>query len=167
VEPIDVAIRAEQTPRSSLFAKLIGATLAAYWLLLVLGMHLPVRVSGPPWVGDKLVHWAAYTGLAFLLALAAQTRCRLGLLGYLGILILTAGYGALDELGQLPIPGRQADFRDWIADLAGIATGLACHRLLAVPLLSQLNRRRRAHLPQFRQFPESLPVGSDFKSHVF
>jgi VanZ family protein len=38
-------------------------------------------------------------------------------------------YAALDELAQVPIPGRTGDIQDWIADAFGVCIGLLLHRL--------------------------------------
>ena len=41
------------------------------------------------------------------------------------IVALLASYGAFDEVTQ-PIVGRDCDFWDWVADMAGILVGIGC-----------------------------------------
>jgi VanZ family protein len=53
---------------SRLVARLITVTLVVYWVLLILGTHLPATAVGAVPLPDKWLHFTAYTGLAFLLA---------------------------------------------------------------------------------------------------
>lgn len=100
--------------------------LAVYWLALFAGTHVPL----PPELvdlpgGDKTLHFLAYFGLSVLLATAlAGTRSGLTVSHYAGMLAGLALYGVIDELLQIPV-NRTADAGDWLADLAGAATGLA------------------------------------------
>jgi VanZ family protein len=105
--------------------------LATYWLLLMIGTHIPASVVGSPLIWDKLVHWAAYAGLAGLLVLVVQSRYGLNLRRYTVVFLIVGGYGAIDELAQLPIPGRNADFQDWVANLLGAASGLIIFRVVS------------------------------------
>jgi VanZ family protein len=45
-------------------------------------------------------------------------------------IIITLSYGAIDEIHQLFIPGRSADFRDWLADSSGVIMGVFSLNLL-------------------------------------
>jgi VanZ family protein len=75
-------------------------------------------------VNDKLEHFVAYAGLAFVPTLhEAPARLR-------AILVFVAAMGILLELGQLFVPGRTCDFYDALADGAGILVGC----LLGLPL---------------------------------
>jgi VanZ family protein len=106
------------------------AMLVAYWLLLVVLRHvphLPDSVTAAASMGDKAAHFLAYSGLAFLFASAAACHRRLTCLNYLFLFVVAAGYGAVDELTQMVVPHRQADWLDWLADLGGIAFGLLLH----------------------------------------
>jgi VanZ family protein len=100
--------------------------LAVYWLALFAGTHVPL----PPELvdlpgGDKTLHFLAYLGLSLLLAAAlARTWGGLAPSHYVGMLAGLALYGVLDELLQIPV-NRSADVADWLADVAGAATGLA------------------------------------------
>jgi len=109
--------------------QIVAVVLIAYWTALCLGTHLPGGVVVAPPVSDKLLHFAAYAGLSFLLALLAWC---LGLRGprvYAAVLMISVCYGAIDELGQIPVPGRHADMADWNADMLGVVAGLTLHWL--------------------------------------
>jgi VanZ family protein len=84
------------------------------------GRDVPVSV-GHPW--DWFVHAGMYGGLGFLVARAATlsgwARHRLVWIG-----IVLGAYGALDELHQRFIPGRDGSPGDWAFDTAGVAAGL-------------------------------------------
>jgi VanZ family protein len=71
---------------------------------------------------DKLVHGGLYSMLGLSLAWGwART-------GFAGstvlLLIIGAGYGALDEWHQSFVPGRDANLGDWMADVVGVMLGL-------------------------------------------
>jgi len=71
-----------------------------------------------PW--DKLLHVATYALLAFALGYGSGWRgLPLALLALLG----AAGAGALDEWHQASLPGRQAGWLDWVADVVGSSLG--------------------------------------------
>ena len=130
--------------------------LTVYWATLCLGTHLPGGVIVTPPVSDKVLHFAAYAGLGFLLALLAP---RLGLRGwrvYAALLLIAVCYGAIDELGQIPVPGRNADMADWAADMLGVAAGLRCIGWRSVP--PQSGRRRRWSNKKSRVRPDSAFV---------
>jgi VanZ family protein len=98
--------------------------LAAYWLALIAGTHIPRVPQALQMPGsDKWQHTAAYAGLAFLLAARSSVGRPLTwklALGVAGGLML---FGALDELTQIPV-GRDAEFGDWLADCLGAALGV-------------------------------------------
>jgi VanZ family protein len=93
--------------------------LLAYWSLIFLGTHLPMPPKGHVNVGDKFQHSGAYTGLAVLGLLAARAFRPRTLPLYLAVFAVGAAYGAVDELTQLAVPNRSADWLDWLADLVG------------------------------------------------
>jgi len=111
--------------------------LLGYWVSLFIATHwpnnLPILGGGQ---ADKVVHFAAFGLLAFLLAAATQTR---GLRQTRGTLVLlwsvVALYGMADELLQTPV-GRSCEFYDWLADAIGAAIGLAVFRWLLAEKLS-------------------------------
>lgn len=80
--------------------------------------------------GDKVAHFLAYGGLAFLCARAARGfGARQGRAVIIGALIAVA-YGATDELHQSFVPGRSPELLDLAADAAGaIAGALAWYAL--------------------------------------
>jgi VanZ family protein len=118
--------------------------LVGYWLALVAGTHMP----HPPRVihefdgVDKLLHAMAYMGLAFMTAGTIRLWRRLSLGQLLGIAVLLALFAVADEWTQ-PLFSRDCDVFDWLADLAGIASGLTLLTGLAALL---------------RRVPEGPPV---------
>lgn len=114
---------------SRLVARLLTVILVVYWVLLILGTHLPSTAVGAVRLPDKWLHFTAYAGLAFLLAttVTAYRRPRWQTYAWMAAVLLV--YGALDEVSQIPVPGRHADFADWLANARGIATGLVLHRI--------------------------------------
>lgn len=72
---------------------------------------------------DKVLHAAAYGGLAGLAAWAlargrlSTTTARMAITAW----AIAAVYGASDELHQYFVPGRQSDWRDLAADAIGAA----------------------------------------------
>ena len=107
------------------------ALLLVYWAALATGTHWPSYGSGPPRYHDKTAHFVGYAGLAFLLSFVWATRRRWEPRGMLLVLATTMTYGMLDELSQIPIPGRSGEFRDWVADLLGSTTGILAFTMLA------------------------------------
>lgn len=97
--------------------------LIVYWTALFVGTHIPLPQGALPGESDKLAHFVAYAGLAFLLALRVSTARRITARHALLIVLLVSGYAAVDELLQTPV-GRQADMRDWGADVVGVLIGL-------------------------------------------
>jgi VanZ family protein len=70
---------------------------------------------------DKLLHAAAFGGLAVLVSWA-MTRGRLRSAAWRALLaaaLVSAAYGALDEAHQYFVPGRQSDVADLLADAIG------------------------------------------------
>ena len=100
------------------------AVTAGYWLVIFGGTHAP----GNPLPGggnrDKLAHFCAYVGLAFLLCGSGACFRRMGRASYAAILGLTACYGIVDELTQLLVKNRTADPLDWLADMSGTIVGM-------------------------------------------
>lgn len=108
-------------------------TLGVYWLVIFIGTHMPQGVQGLGRFNDKFLHFGAYAGLAFLLAAALTTlRVRHGAVRL--PLIISAVYGCLDELSQIPVPGRHAEFLDWVADVAGAGFGVLAFSIFSLAL---------------------------------
>ena len=72
---------------------------------------------------DKVAHFGAYA----VLGLALGRACRLGGWPWAAALALGLAYGALDELHQSFVPGREADAADWLADALGTGAGLSLY----------------------------------------
>src|SRR5690606_34358455 len=69
---------------------------------------------------DKVAHLLAYLVLGFLLTFGAvRQRVPLVVAVLIGLL-----YGLLDEIHQSRVPGRSAEFADWVADGIGTLIGL-------------------------------------------
>lgn len=107
--------------------RLASFCLLAYWVLIFIGTHLPVasmpNISG----NDKLLHFGAFGGLAFLVAWALPTREGKALQRGLWTLAIIIGYAMADELTQKLIPGRTCSLGDFIADSIGAMMGLAAY----------------------------------------
>ncbi len=108
-------------------SRVLGWGPAALWAgVLFLLSELQGGDDGLLWVlpagADKLVHGGLYLILGLLLAWG---KARTGFAGpAILLLIIGAGYGALDEWHQSFVPGRDVSAGDWMADTAGVALGL-------------------------------------------
>lgn len=103
-----------------------GVLLLIYLTALITGTHLPhpeslISLDG----NDKLLHFGAYFGLAFLMATRLQTLRPVTPKMAFAIGALAALTGVVDELTQM-LPGinRRCELADWLADLAGAVCGL-------------------------------------------
>lgn len=99
-----------------------------------------------PW--DKVAHAIGYFVLGYLLARATK-RPNLAW-------VIAAWFGALDEVHQAFVPGREAGLDDWWADLFGSLLGSRVgswqHQRI-----SRRRQRRRQHLNQARATPSYFP----------
>jgi VanZ family protein len=129
--------------RTSRFA---GPVFFVYAVALVIGTHLPgSAVQGSISGNDKILHFSAYAVLS-LLAFNFMLTCSVGSLRcFLALFFSLAVFAALDELTQIPIPGRFCEWGDWWANLAGISVSLA-----AATCLVQNRRSRLAPLRRLR-----------------
>lgn len=112
-------------PRKFEAATLWRWLLAAYWVAMLIGTHMPPRFKA---VGeefhDKVLHFLAFAGLAWLVAMAWQTST--GVLNrrhlrFIWVAVMI--YAMLDELTQPPFD-RDCSIWDYLADALGSATGL-------------------------------------------
>ena len=102
-------------------------------------------VSLPGGVSDVSLHSLAYLGLAVVVvrALAGGVPRRIGPGVVLGALLITVAYGASDEVHQMFVPGRSAEWRDLLADAAGALIGtIGCW---AWGILSPISEPTRGH----------------------
>lgn len=112
-----------------------AAIWAAFLFFLSSRQTLPVDLSSGL---DKVAHFGAYLVLGFLFAHgAAWLRLPFAVAIALGWI-----YGALDELHQTTVPGRDASVGDWVADALGTVAG--------VLLFAFLSRRWAASRPALR-----------------
>ncbi len=109
------------------------------WLALEFGLS---SIPGPkfPKVDffqlDKLIHVVVYAGLGALicraLQLSGQGAAPLQVRrSVILTTLLAALFGMMDEMHQLFVPGRKADWRDVLADLIGGGLGAAIFLLIS------------------------------------
>jgi len=112
-------------PRKPASAKIWLLLFAGYLLALFTGTHLPLEVVVLPGdQSDKLVHFAAYAGLAWLLAMAWESSTgRLNGRHLWFAWLAIVSFAAFDEVTQLLVQ-RDAELFDWLADATGAAVGL-------------------------------------------
>ncbi len=107
--------------------KIITISLILYWPILFILAHIPVpllvRKAG---VSDKCLHFLAYFILVFLFWFAVRPNLKVNWRKATAwwILLVVAGYGAVDELLQRYV-GRTCDIEDFAANLVAIIAGLA------------------------------------------
>ena len=88
-------------------------------LILTVAMLWPLEAPPPaPDGSDKVVHLIAFAALSFPLA-------RTGRIGLLPVFVGASAFGGMIELIQ-PTFNRNTDMNDWIADMLGVALGIAC-----------------------------------------
>ena len=98
--------------------------LAAYWIALVIGTHLPAdQMPNTFSTADKALHIVAYAGLTILLAFTIYRTAPIKFWEFYLFFGLSL-FGALDEYTQ-GFVGRMPDVLDWVADVFGIGLGLA------------------------------------------
>ena len=126
------------------------------WILVVAYLALIFGVSSIPQnplshtcfkVSDKLAHMAEYAGFGLLLTVAARSTLRRvpRWLLMVSVVLIGAAIGALDELYQTTVPGRERELLDWVADVAGVLVGSCA----AMALNSWMTARRgRQGLPE-------------------
>lgn len=121
----------------SFWHKLPAIVTAGYFIALVTGTHWPrANFNFGFEITDKMMHTAAYAGLAALCRLTWLTWPSLAKNNRTAIFfaIMLCSMGAIDELTQIPVPGRTGSIYDWIADVVGVAGGLAFYQV-TLPLI--------------------------------
>ena len=109
--------------------RLATVLLSGYWCLLFIATHIPKPPSIHFQHADKIFHFLAYAGLAFLLAWSLPTNHRHRYLNVLLAALIAMSYGVIDECLQIPV-GRTADFYDWMADSVGAIAGLTAYGIM-------------------------------------
>jgi VanZ family protein len=97
--------------------------LLIYWIILFILTSLPTGLALETRnISDKLLHFGAYGILSVLLYLNMSFQNKFQLLkeypATITVLIASL-YGLFDEIHQMFVPGRSAEFLDWLADFSG------------------------------------------------
>ncbi|MDI6844625.1 MAG: VanZ family protein [Candidatus Saccharicenans sp.] len=80
---------------------------------------------------DKGAHSLEFAGLGFLLALGFFNNfSELKFLRVYLTILTGLAIGVLDEIHQMFVPGRQCDWKDWLADALGLLAGLIAFWLI-------------------------------------
>jgi VanZ family protein len=114
-------------PMNATCRRLVVATALAFWGALFVSTHIPLPILDElPQNSDKVMHFTAYGGLAFLLGLWRGAFREMTFRDYAIIFAITAVYAIADELLQLiPALHRSCDIMDALADWIGSLCGLA------------------------------------------
>lgn len=96
--------------------------LALVWSGAFLATHLP-KVPGVVSGSDKVLHALGFLVLAAVLGLFLAVRRRFAFRWLAAMLAVLAVYAAFDEITQMLVPNRYADWRDWVADIIGAVIG--------------------------------------------
>lgn len=78
-------------------------------------------------ISDKVNHFGGYGLLSVLLYLNMYFQNRIELFNKWPAtftVIIASIYGILDEIHQMFVPGRSAEFLDWLADFGGSLTAV-------------------------------------------
>lgn len=112
---------------------LVYLPLVFYWILLFTLTSLPSQSVPSVGVNDKVEHLLAYFGLSFLMYLTLlfqKKSITLKKNALLFTLLFVLGYGILDEVHQLLIPGRSCELLDFMADMLGGIIGIIIVKIL-------------------------------------
>ena len=122
--------------------KVLLFPLIAYWILLFIATTIPSdNFSDVLQIGDKLKHFFAYYILAFLLSLNLHFQekwKKLAVSAFIYSFFITTIYGAVDEIHQILVPNRSAEFLDWVADMLGSLSGV----ISSLVFIKYLKKRR-------------------------
>ncbi|MFZ1280594.1 MAG: VanZ family protein [Ignavibacteriaceae bacterium] len=102
---------------------LIHLPLIIYWIILFILTSLPTGIAITITdVSDKVNHFGGYGLLSVLLYLNLYFQNKFEVLNKYPAFFTVAiasFYGLLDEIHQMFVPGRSAEFLDWLADFSG------------------------------------------------
>ncbi|MCC9645283.1 VanZ family protein [Rhodopirellula sp. JC740] len=99
--------------------------LASYWIAIFVGTHLPKLPSAMPKLNDKVMHFAAFFGLAMLLCYCTNSPRIWRRFPIIVAMCLV--YACVDELTQSFVRGRHSDPMDFLADMAGTVTAVVLY----------------------------------------
>ncbi len=106
---------------------LVYTPLIIYWITLFVATSIPAESVPSFGVGDKFNHFFGYLLLAVLLYLTFTIQVKSTFLKSFSAftaVAVSSFYGVFDEIHQMYIPGRSAEFLDWLADAAGAICGV-------------------------------------------
>jgi VanZ family protein len=114
------------SPRRTKVLLALALVAAVYWLAMFVGTHVPLSrpPANDPYSLDKLLHAAAFAGLAFLVTAVGWACGFRSWKLYASVFVILAVYGIFDEASQAFVRRREADPIDWLADLAGTLLGV-------------------------------------------
>jgi len=100
-----------------------------YWIVLFIATTIPAPAL-PDILdfSDKIKHFIAYLGFAFLLSLSLHFQEKYKKFTryfFIYAMIVVALYGAIDEIHQIFVPNRMCEFWDWVADVLGGLVGVS------------------------------------------
>ncbi len=107
--------------------KLILISLVIYWPTLFVLAHIPIpKIVREAGVSDKSLHFIAYLILVFLFwfVISPDRKVSWRRATAWWVFFGAVCYGVIDELLQGVVAGRSCDAVDFLADLAGVLTGL-------------------------------------------
>ena len=102
---------------------LVHFPLIIYWIILFTLTSLPTGLAiETKDISDKFLHFGAYGLLSVLLYLNLYFQDKIEVLNKFPAtftVLIASIYGLLDEIHQMFVPGRSAEFLDWLADFSG------------------------------------------------
>lgn len=96
-------------------------------------------------VSDKLNHFGAYGLLSILLYLNLYFQDKIEVLNKFPAtftVLIASIYGLLDEIHQMFVPGRSAEFLDWFADFSGSLIAVLIVRFLILRIKEMENKKK-------------------------
>lgn len=109
--------------------------MAAYWLALYVGTHIPnPKVLDELHVSDKTLHFSAYFGLYLILAVRLRIIHELwpSVRQTVMLCLITCLFSGFDEITQgLPVINRHPDLIDAVADCTGVFAAVLAVRVIA------------------------------------
>lgn len=112
---------------------LIHLPLIIYWIILFILTSLPSSMAITTDVSDKVNHFGAYGLLSVLLYLNLYFQDKIEVLNKFPAtftVLIASIYGMVDEIHQMFVPGRSAEFLDWLADFSGSLVAVLITRYL-------------------------------------